>query len=136
LGVDLNHQSLNPYVPAQLIDEDRGMGGRGRDVASWKWVENRLSELGFQASQNKKILGYTKDTANAVVYADPRKDGLISFMVVLKPVKMDLNRWERRKIPAGSFSISDRWKNDLLHKLDMAIAVAIKDLLPKPRLVP
>lgn len=120
---------VSPYLPPRLNNE--GMyPGQVRDAKSLAATETRLAAMGFQSSTQERVRSYTKETANAVVYADPRKQRAISFTVVLKPVRSELRRWESRRVPVRHFGMPDSWKRDLEKKLDEAFSEAVKELMP------
>lgn len=125
---------INPYVMPFLIDEF-GRYTPTRSAAAIELAEQRLTEMGFLATTKGRVRTYTKETQNAVAYADPRVARAIAFAVVLKPIQDGLQRWEIRRIPVEHFSIPDGWKKGLEKKVDEAIDAAVKKLMPALKLV-
>lgn len=126
---------IHPYLPARLSDEGPSMFERPRDAKALELAVSRLSAMGFRATKNGRLRAYTKETPNAAVYADPRMDRFISYLVFLKPVEEELDFWEQRRVPSRAFRIPDTRVNDLEQFVDREIAKAVRDLSPGLRAV-
>ena len=125
---------VNPYLPARLVDE--GLRYRSiRDVDGLAWASERLAAMGFVRSLSKKVVSYVKPTPNSLVYADPRRQGVLQFAVLLKPTVDGLNQWQKRKVPVHRFEMADSRRHDLEKTCDDSIASAVRELLPALRLV-
>jgi hypothetical protein len=109
------------------------MGGRYqwrpvRDHKSLFWAEERLEELGFKKMLRDRVKSYTREHPGVIVYADPREEGRIEFLVYRSPSPPASSKSRRQPNfePRPQFSLLDAWKNDLQGKysarLDQAIA--------------
>jgi hypothetical protein len=98
--------------PAELHDEGIGTA-TARKESDLPWAENRLLHLGFEIVNNGKVKSYIYELDDLIVYADPRVEGEIKFVVYSKRV---LDR--SRKHPISSFSLKDNWKNDIRGKYE------------------
>jgi hypothetical protein len=123
---------VHPYHPPRLLDEGPA-SHRARDGEGLKWAHARLIALGFQVSHNEKVSTCTRDSSNAVAYADPRKAGVISVNVFLKPFTEDLNYWEQRRVPFRAFTIVDTRKHGLEAYVEEEVATAVREMAPALR---
>jgi len=126
---------VDPCKAPRLIDEDIGMRAP-RDAVSYKWAQERLSALGFEQKKVGNICSFTKEITDAIIFCDPRRKDALHFFIALKPVNLDLPLNELRRIATVRYAIPDKWKHGLSEKLDAAILNAVKELVPKLRVVP
>lgn len=124
---------IHPYVPARLLDEGLRRG-EFRQYEDLVWAEERLLTLGFRTPAGR-LRTYTRETMNAVVYADPRQNRYIVFAVFLKPFEPELPYWEQRRVASASFRLLDARKNAVEKKVDDGIAAAVRELSPGLRAV-
>jgi len=76
---------VNPFEQPSLIDEGwRSCSARDKDGLAR--AEARLSKLGFNLSICGNVKSYKLEGDGYLVYADPRGEGRISFIVYRKPV--------------------------------------------------
>jgi hypothetical protein len=100
-----------------LLDESLGFGALPRTEAELLWAEQRLRELGFQLTCKDRVKRYVFETPRAVVLADPRSRGAISFRLYKQqPAK------ESSPTFSHLFSIKDNWKHDLRGKFESRLA--------------
>lgn len=108
------------------------MGGRYqwrpvRDHESLSWAEERLEELGFKKVLQEKVKSYIQVHSGVVVYADPREEGRIDFLVYRFPTTPTPRKARRQPNfePRPRFSLPDAWKHDLQGKYAARLAQAI-----------
>ena len=90
-------------------------GGKARTEDQLAWAEQRLQGLGFTVSTVNNIKSYVREHEGLVVYADPRRDGEISFRIFKKPPP-------KHRSPLDQFVLPDRRKYGLLAKYENKIA--------------
>ena len=118
---------LGPEQTGKLFDEDIA---RLRDQESFKWILDRLNDLGFHHHIDGKKHSIIMEYGGYTLYADPREDGSIEIFVYEKrtdegTIKKKRNR-SNTKYPIGSFKMQDSWKNDLKTKLISRIEEVIR----------
>ena len=111
----------------RLLDEDASIEGgeHVRNEASLAWAIARLSDLGFTEQQTGNARAFMRPMDSFVVYADPRRLGVISFTIYREA---DAKPRKLRRVPPrarGWFSLKDAWRNDLGKKFDAALIAAL-----------
>lgn len=94
-----------------------------RDEAQLLWAEARLLELGFGTQVEGNVKSYTKEYGDYIVYADPLTLGRIEFRLYKKTqgnARRGPKNWA-----VGSYSIQDKWKNNLYTKLELFVSTTI-----------
>lgn len=122
---------VNPYRSARLIDEGC-YAGLVRKPPGMTWAEARLKAMGFKKTVDRKVVSFIKEYPRAVVYADPRKEGGLDFVIAAKPLDLNKPRWSIWSRPVKTYFVPDRWKNDLVKKLDDAVDAAVLPAPPVP----
>lgn len=110
-----------PDVEPKLIDEGLRVG-KGRNAETLAWAEGRLAELGFKVTVEGNVKTYVDEREHLVVFADPRGEGEISFLVFSKPLPRHLRSVGIRQGMLGSFSLMDDWKHDIREKYERRLA--------------
>lgn len=86
------------------------------------WTENRLEDLGFSIQVLNNVKSFTKEYDEFVIFADPRRKGLIGFDVYKKPLpKKIINGKHASTKFIGEFDIRDAWKHDLISKFEKRV---------------
>lgn len=124
-----------PYSEPQLLNSSRRFQAATRDSDGIKWAEGRLVEMGFQIETSMRVRSYTREHGNAVVFADPTRKGIISFITLLKPPPIANGFCIRPPVPVSHFSMRDTRKHGLREACDKAIVEAVRELHQPPRLV-
>ena len=101
---------VEPGGEPLLIDEH--IFGDVRTAEELLWAEHRLSELGFQLSQEDSVKSYLRDQGDVVVFADPRGRRELMFRVYKKP----LSKKVRRRRGVDFFKLADSWKHKIQEK--------------------
>lgn len=111
------------------------MGGRYqwrpvRNHKSLSWAEQRLEELGFKRMLQGRVKSYTQEHPGLIVYADPREEGRIEFLVYRFPTPQPprKSRREPNFEPHPQFALLDAWKHDLQKKYSARLAQAMTAL--------
>lgn len=73
-----------PDLEPELIDKRLSFGGTPRSKEEFYWVEERLTNLGFQITCDANAKSYTNEHGDFVVYADPRQKGKVDLSVFRK----------------------------------------------------
>ncbi|HEY4212200.1 MAG TPA: hypothetical protein VGM84_12010 [Steroidobacteraceae bacterium] len=101
-----------------------------RTHESLLWAEGRLEELGFKKTVQGRVTSYTQEHTGVIVYADPREDGRIEFLVYRFPTLAPPRK--SRRTPSfesrPQFTLMDSWKHDLQGKYSARLAQAITAL--------
>jgi hypothetical protein len=98
-----------------------------RDDESLAWAEARLQVLGFEIGQEGMVRSYTQDHPGVVVYADPRNEGSITFMIYRREQPKRRRRQSLRPHSA-TFNLRDSIRNDLPGKYGERFAKAVHQL--------
>lgn len=106
---------VSPGVEPKLLDEGYSFHPP-RTPESLSWAEARLISLGFQRSADGKVISWTDDRDDFVVFADPRSTGRLEFQVWKKPLPKNRKASSKLRFPQSSFHLLDSWKNDLQGK--------------------
>lgn len=104
---------VGPTHTLELLDAGTYFCARARSLAELAWAETRLSNLGFLTTTEARVRSYIDERREFVVYADPRRYGLISFAVYAKPIPKQDHIGS-----IATFNLSDNWKNDLRGKYE------------------
>jgi hypothetical protein len=96
-----------------------------RDQKSLARAEERLEELGFKKTLQERVVSYTQEHPDAIVYADPREEGRIEFLVYRHPPPPRKSRRQPDFRPRPSFTLMDGWKHDLQKKYSDRLAQAL-----------
>jgi hypothetical protein len=101
-----------------------------RNPGSLSWAEGRLDGLGFKKSVQDRVTSYTQEHSGVVVYADPREDGRLEFLVYRFPTAAAprKSRREPNFEPRPRFTLMDSWKRDLKEKYSARLAQAVTAL--------
>ena len=99
-----------------------------RNQESLAWAEERLEELGFKKTLQGSVKCYTQEHARAIVYADPREEGRIEFLVYQFPPPPRKSRRQPDFQTRPSFILMDNWKRDLQKKYSDRLAQALQTL--------
>jgi hypothetical protein len=104
---------LGPNHVGFLIDERVGWSHEGpRNEEQFQWAENRVcAELHFQKRTAGQFVSYERTVDRSRIFADIRTHDRITFYVY----EAEEGKSRRQDLGVGSksFSIQDRWKNDL-----------------------
>jgi hypothetical protein len=115
---------MGPSDNPRLLEEGIYGDNRARNAEELAWAEERLTkQLSFERVCKDRVVSYTRIGDEHVVYADPRKSGIIYFHVYYlsekgsgRPPK---KRWGRRLKAGdglGQFYMRDQWHKDLAQK--------------------
>jgi len=120
---------IDPHREPELM----GGGYQWRPVRgheSLSWAEERLEELGFKKMQEDRVKSYTQEHPGVIVYADPREEGRIEFLVYPSPTPPAprKSRREPNFAPRPQFTLMDAWKHDLQRKYSTRLEQAIAAL--------
>lgn len=124
---------ISPDNEPRLVDESFLPGlplDAPRDTDRLRWAEKRLVNMGFEIRTKDRIRSYEDEHDSFVVFADPREEGRISFLVFKKPLPKNLTskRRSRKHITSmGEFYILDTWHVDLKGKYQKRIASPVPD---------
>lgn len=114
-----------PDLEPELIDERLSFGRTPRSKKELDWIEERLTNLGFQITCDANVKSYTNEHGDFVVHADPRQRGRVDFNVFPK----DYNRSRGRpRLGWASFYMLDGWKKELREKYEVRVENAISQL--------
>jgi hypothetical protein len=103
----------------KLIDEGL-YGEHVRTPDSLASAEKRLVEMGFSLHSDGHVKSYTFDRDNFLVFADPRAEGYIEFLIYKKPLPKSGHR-----LSNGDFHrlrVYDTWKRNLREKFECRFA--------------
>ncbi len=115
---------IAPDREPELLDEGLSYGATPRNESELVWAEQRLVALGFQVTCEDNVKSYTDEREDFVVYADPRANGEIRFMVCRKPLPKKSRTPRVRTGYATSFFLKDTWKHDIQGKYEIRLAQA------------
>ena len=114
-----------PGYPPELFDDRYELGStknQKQHLNRLIWAEKRLKDLGFSIQVLNNIKSFTKEYDEFVVFADPRRKGLIGFDVYKKPLpKKIINGKHASTKFIGEFDIRDAWKHDLISKFEQRV---------------
>jgi hypothetical protein len=91
------------------------------------WAEQRLTELGFETSTEKKVRQHVLDFGDFIVFADPRAKVKISFSVYKTPVFKRKRSWKGPSYQ--SFSLQDNWKRNIRQQFQHMLSSAVDTLV-------
>lgn len=111
---------IEPFNEPELIDRGYSWNGT-RDSDGMAWAEDRLKSLGFTTLNENNVKSYVKEYENLIVFADPRSNKRISFLVFKKPLPKRKPRTGMFKYRIGHFDFQDSWKNELPKKFEKRI---------------
>jgi hypothetical protein len=104
---------VGPSHKPELLDQGSSLSDKARTLVELARAEARLANLGFLTTTVARVTSYIDEREQFVVYADPRRNGRISFWVYAKPIpKQGHNR------PITDFHLRDEWKNDIRGKYE------------------
>ena len=117
----------DPRSKPQLRDESL-WGAEPRDDESLAWAIERLRQLGFAEQRDGRVLQFTKDYGEIIVYADPREEGRLNFSVFRRE-QTAIPKSRRRWTPDhAGFHLLDSWRKDLTKKVDERVQGARQSL--------
>jgi hypothetical protein len=116
---------IAPGYPPELFDDSWDYGSRSdqkQHLDRLIWAENRLNELGFSIQVLNNVKSFTKEYDEFVVFADPRRGGLINFSAFKKPLPKKITKgiYSSTKY-IGNFNFLDGWKHDLISKFEKRV---------------
>lgn len=110
---------VSPYDDPVLLDEITIYSPR--PIEEMAWAEDRLIGLGFEIVIAGRVRSYIRRVPGATIYADPRRERNIDFLMLPDPLPKVKRRSPR---PGQRFTLQDRWKHHIREHLDKMIATA------------
>lgn len=89
------------------------------------WAEDRLEKLGFKKTLEGRVKSYAQEHDTFIVYADPREEGRIDFVVYTLPLPRRPRSPRQPFRMRPRFKVMDTWKHDI----DKKYAARLKDAL-------
>jgi hypothetical protein len=119
---------VNPFEQPSLVEEGlRPYSPRDKD--GLRRAEARLSKLGFDLSISGNVKSYKLEGDGYLVYADPRGDGQMCFIVYRKPLPKYQTAAKRRSFFMGDWENTlDSWDNGFEQRFAKRLVEALRRL--------
>lgn len=104
---------VDPKKKPLLIDENITPPEEVRNEQGLEFAEERLKNMGFRITIESRVKKYVNEDDIYIVFADPRQQEHIQFIVYKKTFPKNIKTGSRKLRYAGTFKIQDYWLNDL-----------------------